>query len=100
MFKTEESQPAWLVSTTDCILIRIMMISIYSGGGQYFSPILIGCSVPNIIALFTSGQKQNGFPFRSGYRRANVCTKQSCGFAKHEESYNVLFLMNKNVKIA
>ena len=24
---------------------------------------LIGCSAPDILALFTSGQKQNGFPF-------------------------------------
>jgi hypothetical protein len=35
-----------------------------------------------VHALFTSGQKQNGFPFRSGYRGANFCTKRSCGFAQ------------------
>jgi hypothetical protein len=61
---------------------------------------------PDILAVFTSGQNQNGFtrpslwetkkgfPFRSGYRRGNFCTKitkGSGGFAKHEESGNVLF---------
>jgi hypothetical protein len=51
---------------------------------------LIG-TAPDILALFTSGQKQNGFQFRSGYGRANVSTKRSCGFAKHEESDKVLF---------
>jgi hypothetical protein len=35
---------------------------------------LIGSSVPDILALFTSGQKQNGFLFRSGYGQANFCT--------------------------
>jgi hypothetical protein len=45
----------------------IMSFSIYSGGGKCFSSNLIGSSVPDILALFTSGQKQNGFLFRSGY---------------------------------
>jgi hypothetical protein len=54
---------------------------------------LIGFSVLDNLALFTSGQqKQHGFPFRSGYRRANFgAKKRSCGFVKHEEGFKVLF---------
>ena len=42
----------------------------------------------DILALFTTAQKQNGLP--SGYRRENVCIKIT-KLAKHEESYKVLF---------
>ena len=38
------------------------------------------------LALFTSGQKQNGFPYRSGYKRANFCTKRTCRFAKQKNA--------------
>jgi hypothetical protein len=51
------------------------------------------------LALFISGQKQNGFPFRSRYRRANFCTIRSCVFAKHEESHKVLFSNCKAISI-
>jgi hypothetical protein len=70
---------------------------------------MVLCSTPDILALFTSGQKQNGFASHSGHIRI----KRSCGSAKHEESCKVLFLtvgkgtrqllklflMNKNDKI-
>ena len=55
--------------------------------GRFFLPNLIGCSTPDILALFTSRQKQNGFLFRSGYKQANFCIKWSCCFAKNEESH-------------
>ena len=40
----------------------------------------------DILALFISRQKQNDFPFRHGFRRANVCTKQSEGFVKYKKN--------------
>jgi hypothetical protein len=70
-----------------------MLDSIYSGGGYCFSRNLIGCSTPDILAIFTSnlvpraivgsgyeivftsGQKQNGF--RSRYTWAIILQNNS-----------------------